>query len=165
MKIFPLLVLITISSASQESHLVKGIKKTIRHFYEFSKETEKHLQEWNSRSGAAICISSEPKQVSSTKRTEEMSLQFQENLEFLAAICTLTKEKSIISRKIHRKIRQDKDRGRQLLKKYEEIYGEDERSAKYTLKEQECKEPGSLELSKVAIQVYKNFQKLLKPLL
>ena len=69
-----------------------------------------------------------------------------------------------LTKSLRKKLHHDKHHALLLITNYEKILGEVDRSTvdKYTLNEQKCKQPGSTQLSKVTIQVYKNFQVMLK---
>ena len=140
---------------------VEKFKKQLKSFAEASKETEKKIQQW--RVGVTpICVTSTLMQISVKNKLAKVALLFAKNTEFLEAVSAFTNDRVILTPRIHRKLLQDKHDARHLIKKYEKIHGAVQRYVKYTLKKQECSHSGSEELSKVMIQVYKNFQVLVE---
>ena len=149
---------------SHESNQVEDFKKQLQSFYEDCKETEKKLQEW--RDGATpVCVASKVIQIKE-KQSHGKSIQtgvyLTQNTEFLEALSSFTNKRLILTPRIHRKLLQDKHDARQLIENHKHIYGSVQHYAKYTLKEQDCTVSGSEELPKLMIQVYKNFQVLVK---
>ena len=149
---------------SHQDNQVDDFKKQLQRFSAASKETEQKLQEW--RDGATrICITSKLSQISVDDESSKVALRFIKNtgiLEFLEAVYAFTNNRLILTPRIHRKLLQDKHTAKHIIKNYKRIHGVVQRYVKYDLMEQDCHHLGSVDLSKMIIQVYKNFQGLVR---
>ena len=159
-----LLVVVFNIGTSCENDQVKHLKKLVKQFSTNSKSTEKKLEEWSIGTNP-VCISSKLMQITQINESTKIILQFINNVEHLEAICGFTNERLILNSRVHAKVLRDKHAARRLIRKYEQVNGAVDRYIKYTLKEQKCELSGSVDISKVLIQVYHNFEVLLNALL
>ena len=145
----------------EHSTEVEKFKKQLQTFSEGVKETEKTLQQWREQT-TPFCISSKLMQITVDDSAQKVGLLFLKNIEYLRAVTAFTNDKTIVTPRTHRRLVQDQYSARQLIGNYEKIYGPVACYARYTLKEKKCNQPGSVEISKKIIQVYKNFQSFVK---
>ena len=158
MKIMIILLFLALVFKESLPNKVVRFKRKLKSFSEHAKETEMKLQQSNTGTDP-VCVSSKLTQVIAGGEADKVALQFLRDTEYLDAMCKFASDRQLLTSRIHRQIRQDRDAAREVLEIYESIHGGGEEYMKYQIKEEKCHKAGSMKIQKILVKLYKKMQR------